>query len=99
MPITASVISTGAQSRDAFGNSARLKRKRPYVPIFSNTPASITAAAVGASVCASGSQVCNGKRGTLIQKASANARHNQYAGRGVSGFDDIACRSVGKSNE
>jgi hypothetical protein len=46
-------------------------RKKPYVPIFRRTPARITEPAVGASTCASGSQVWNGNRGTLIANASA----------------------------
>ena len=37
------------------------------------TPARITEPAVGASVCASGSQVCSGKSGTLIANARKNA--------------------------
>ena len=45
----------------------------PYVPSFSITPARITEPAVGASVCASGSQVCSGKSGTLMAKARKNA--------------------------
>ena len=43
--------------RDCSGNKPRLKRTMPYVPIFSMTPASKTDPAVGASTCASGSQV------------------------------------------
>ena len=46
---------------------------KPYVPIFSSTPARITEPAVGASTCASGSQVCSGTIGTLIAKRSAKA--------------------------
>ena len=34
-----------------------------------STPASSTEPAVGASVCASGSQVCNGQAGSLTAKA------------------------------
>ena len=41
----------------------------PYPPIFSSTPASITLTAVGASVCASGSQVWSGKIGSLTANA------------------------------
>ncbi len=50
-------------------------------------PARITEPAVGASTCASGSQVWNGTSGTLIAKAIANARKNQnwrFAGTAVS---------------
>ena len=46
---------------------------KPYVPIFSSTPARITEPAVGASTCASGSQVCSGTIGTLIANDSAKA--------------------------
>ena len=38
------------------------------MPIFRRTAARITEPAVGASVCASGSQVWNGNIGTLIAK-------------------------------
>ena len=44
------------------------------MPIFSSTAARITEPAVGASVCASGSQVWNGNIGTLIAKPRKNAR-------------------------
>ena len=47
------------------------------MPILSITPARITEPAVGASTCASGSQVWNGNIGTLMAKASAKARNNQ----------------------
>ena len=46
---------------------------KPYVPIFSSTPARITEPAVGASTCASGSHVCSGTIGTLIANDSPNA--------------------------
>ena len=49
----------------------------PYVPSFSRTPASSTEPAVGASVWASGSQVWNGKIGTLTAKAMPKARNSQ----------------------
>ena len=38
----------------------------PYRPNFNRIPANITEMAVGASTCAKGSQVWNGKTGTLI---------------------------------
>ena len=47
------------------------------MPIFSSTPASTTEPAVGASTCASGSQVWSGNIGTLIANASANAPNSQ----------------------
>ena len=46
------------------------------MPIFSMTEASITEPAVGASTCASGSQVCSGNSGTLMAKAMKNARNS-----------------------
>jgi len=48
------------------------------VPIFSITPASTIDPAAGASVCASGSQVCSGHTGTLMAKASAKARNSHF---------------------
>ena len=56
----------GAALRATSGKSGIEKRMNAYVPIFSRTPARMTEPAVGASVCASGSQVWNGKIGTLI---------------------------------
>ena len=47
---------------------------KPYVPIFSRTPARMTDPAVGASTWASGSQVWNGNIGTLIANPRKNAR-------------------------
>ena len=44
------------------------------MPIFSSTPARITEPAVGASTCASGSQVWNGNIGTLIANASGEGQ-------------------------
>ena len=46
---------------------------KPYVPIFSRTPARTTEPAVGASTCASGSHVCSGTIGTLMANDSPNA--------------------------
>src|SRR5271169_5103231 len=48
------------------GKKGSEKRTNPYVPIFSKAPARITEPAVGASTCASGSQVWNGNIGTLM---------------------------------
>src|SRR3970040_1190518 len=53
----------------ASGNIGTENRRKPYVPIVSRTPASITEPAVGASVCASGNQVWNGNIGTLMANA------------------------------
>ena len=49
------------------------------MPSFSMTPARITEPAVGASVWASGSQVCSGNSGTFTAKAMAKARKSQRA--------------------
>src|SRR5712664_2154041 len=76
MPITASTNRIGARSTAACGNIGIAKRKNPYVPIFSITPASTTEPAVGASVWASGSHVWNGTIGTLTAKPIANATNN-----------------------
>jgi len=79
IPIVASTRSIGAKKTLASGNSGSEKRRNPYVPIFSSTPARITEPAVGASVWASGSQVCSGKSGTLTAKAAKNARNSSLA--------------------
>ena len=48
--------------------------KIPNAPTFNNTPANNILPAVGASTCASGSQVCKGKRGTLTKNPNVNNR-------------------------
>ena len=48
------------------------------MPIFSITAARITEPAVGASVCASGSQVCSGNIGTFTAKPQKKARNTHH---------------------
>src|SRR5580700_1141449 len=60
------------------GNSGGENRRNPYVPIFSRTLARITEPAVGASVCASGSQVWNGNMGTFTAKPTKNAQKTHH---------------------
>ncbi len=104
MPIIASTATQPDARREASGKSGKQKRIIPYVPIFSSTPASITEPAVGASTCASGSQVCSGKSGTLIANARKNARKRSVSVLGASSrppCDAGVCSSVcivGKSN-
>src|SRR2546421_1633729 len=93
IPTTASVASTGAKNSAAAGNSGKANRTNPYVPIFSSTPARITDPAVGASTCASGSQVWNGNSGTFTANASANARKNQNCRCAGIASAYIDCRS------
>ncbi len=78
MPMIDSVTIIGTKCREASGRIGRLKRMNPYVPIFRRTAARITEPAVGASVCASGSQVWNGNIGTLIAKPRKNARNTHH---------------------
>src|SRR2546430_17531649 len=61
----------------SLGSKGSEKRMKPYVPIFSKTPARMTEPAVGASVCASGSQVWNGNMGTLMENAKKNPQKSQ----------------------
>src|ERR1700719_5344148 len=61
------------------GKNGREKRTKPYVPIFNRTPARMTEPAVGASTCASGSQVWNGNIGNLMANARKNARNSKMA--------------------
>src|ERR1035441_10930551 len=67
-------ICTIRWSIDALGSSVNENRRKPYVPIFSSTAARITEPPVGASTCASGSQVWNGNMGTLMAKPMKNAQ-------------------------
>ena len=61
------------------GKNGNEKRMKPYVPIFSRTPARMTEPAVGASTCASGSQVWNGNIGTLMANAKKKAKNSNIA--------------------
>ena len=61
------------------GKNGSEKRMKPYVPIFSRTPARMTEPAVGASTCASGSQVWNGNIGTLMAKPRKKAKNSHTA--------------------
>src|SRR5262245_13940061 len=78
MPMKHRNPTIGTNCFDASGRIGRLKRRNPYVPIFRRTAARITEPAVGASVCASGSQVWNGNIGTLIAKPRKNARNTHH---------------------
>src|SRR6266702_2884199 len=72
MPMIGSTATVGAYAATTSGNSGKQKRRSPYPPILSSTPASMTLPAVGASTCASGSQVWNGKIGTLTANPTNN---------------------------
>src|SRR5579872_4959540 len=65
-------ICTMVWSDEACGSSGSENRRKLYVPIFSRTAARITDPAVGASTCASGSQVWNGNIGTLMANPMKN---------------------------
>src|SRR6516165_5269100 len=69
---------------DTVGKKGNEKRIKPYVPIFSRTPARITEPAVGASTCASGNQVWNGNIGTLMANPTMKAQNTHF------------CRSIGQ---
>src|SRR5271165_5532209 len=75
------------------GKNGSEKRRNPYVPIFSRTPARITEPAVGASTCASGSQVWNGNIGTLMAKPRKNAK-NSHTAAGPAIFGAVVYNSV-----
>ena len=78
MPMIDSVTIIGTKCRVASGRIGSEKRMNPYVPIFSRTAARMTEPAVGASVCASGSQVWNGNIGTLTANPRKNARNTHH---------------------
>src|SRR5271166_1259529 len=77
------------------GSRGREKRRNPYVPIFSRTLARITEPAVGASVCASGSQVWNGNMGTFTAKPTKKAQNTHHC---MAGERLVRIRSA-RSNE
>src|SRR5207245_1485074 len=70
---------TEAQTQRSGGRNGTAQRRKPYVPSLSRIPARSTGPAVGASTCASGSQVWNGNIGTLIANARKNAPNSQKA--------------------
>src|SRR6185312_11439823 len=74
---------SGANIALACGSIGTEKRRNPYAPIFSSTPARITDPAVGASTCASGSQVCTGHIGTLTANEARKARNSQVCSPGA----------------
>src|SRR5512143_1086519 len=75
---TASAAMIGAAACASTGNSGITSRKKPYAPSLSSTPASSIDPAVGASVCASGSQVWNGQIGTLMANAITKAQNAMF---------------------
>src|SRR5690625_252654 len=75
MPIMASIDNTGAKAFAASGNVGNIKRKKPYVPIFSKIPAKIIEPPVGASTWASGSHVWKGNMGTFTAKPAKKAKN------------------------
>src|SRR5271169_3937447 len=89
--VTSRVLTQGVIATP--GKNGSEKRRNPYVPIFSSTPASITEPAVGASTCASGNHVWNGNIGTLIAKPRKNAKNSQIAA-GPAIFGAVAYSSV-----
>src|ERR1700753_3182836 len=93
MAITESVKISGAKSCEASGNIGSEKRRKPYPPNFRRIAARITEPAVGASTCASGSQVCTGHIGIFTAKEAKNASHAQVCSeRGT-----VVCINVGLS--
>ena len=68
MPTTAKAARYGAKVRMPSGAIGSTIRTRPYVPIFSRTPASSTEPTVGAAVWASGSQLCSGHIGAFTAR-------------------------------
>src|SRR5260363_152116 len=73
-------ITKGASRRLASGTIGSEKRRKPYAPSLSMIAASTTEPPVGASTCASGSQVCSGHIGTLTAKAIKKAPNNSNCG-------------------
>src|SRR6516225_5892353 len=82
MAITDSRNTSGAKVSLASGNIGTEKRSKPYPPIFNRMPARMTDPAVGASTCASGSQVWTGHIGTLTANDAKKASHSHFCSAG-----------------
>ena len=67
----------------AAGKSGTASRRKPKVPSLSMMLARTTEPAVGASTCASGSQVWNGNIGTFTANARKKAPNSHFAAVGV----------------
>src|SRR5229473_7272912 len=80
------------------GKNGSEKRMNPYVPIFSRTPARMTEPAVGASTCASGSQVWKGNIGTLMANAKKKAQKSHVRITSETRGSATEANSVGMSN-
>ena len=78
MPMIESAIIGLVKLTVASGNIGRVKRRKPYVPIFSRTLARITLPAVGASTCASGNQGWKGNNGTFSDNVVRNSTGGQW---------------------
>ena len=78
MLIVPNAAIAGAAHAVASGKMVKLTRRMPYVPILRSTPARITLIAVGASTCASGSQVWNGNIGILMAKPTKSATQHTF---------------------
>src|ERR1700681_415028 len=78
IPMIERVTIIGTKCRVASGRIGSEKRMKPYVPIFRSTAARITEPAVGASVCASGSQVWNGNIGTFTANPTKKAQKTHH---------------------
>ena len=80
--------------RDASGKSGIENRRNPYVPSFNKIPARITEPAVGASTCASGSQICMGTIGTFTANEAKKANHKRSCRRSLNSDTNKTCKSV-----
>src|ERR1700741_3858025 len=77
MAITERTKIRGAKSCEASGNIGSEKRRKPEPPILGRMAARTTEPAVGASTCASGSQVCTGHIGSFTANEAKKASQAQ----------------------
>jgi len=69
----------GVKYADASGNRPSEYLRKPKPPNFSKIPANITDPAVGASQCASGSQIWNGTRGIFTANELKKASQHNFS--------------------
>ena len=84
------------------GNRLSVNLNNPYIPSFSNIPASTIEPTVDASVWASGNQIANGNEGSFIPELATNRKHNSFCwstekwklSRSVKSVDPTICNNV-----
>jgi hypothetical protein len=73
------IKTNGAKNADESKKRPNEYRRKPKPPSFNKIPAKITLPDVGASQCASGSQIWNGMRGIFTAKDRKKANQQNFS--------------------